>query len=82
MFLNAEEYEQRLEKYSDSTIRLIMEMNNLDEEIALKKLEITTDSELTEEQVVEKLLELKVSNTRNSPLSPYHMNEKEKGKNE
>ena len=70
MFLNAEEYEQRLEEYSDSTIRLIMEMNNLDEETALKKLEITTDSELTEEQVAEKLLELKASNTRNSPLSP------------
>lgn len=83
MRLRGEEYSKRLQQFSDDTIRLISDINNgNNREIAIKMSDITTDSELTEEQVVEKLLELKASNTRNSPLSPYRMNEKEERKNE
>ena len=58
MRLKGEAYSRRLESYSDSTIRLIMELNSMDKETALKESDITTDSELTEEQVVERLRKL------------------------
>ena len=60
MRLRGEEYSKRLQPYSDDTIRLISVINNgNNKEIAIKMSDITTDSELTEEQVVEKILELK-----------------------
>ncbi len=59
MYLNAEEYEQRLEAYTDSTIRLIIDINSTDIMLADKALKITTNSELNEEQVVEQLKKLK-----------------------
>ena len=60
MRLKGEEYSKRLQQFSDDTIRLISDINNgNNREIAIKMSDITTDSELTEEQVVENLLELK-----------------------
>lgn len=60
MRLRGEEYSKRLQQFSDDTIRLISDINNgNNREIAIKMSDITTDSELTEEQVVEKILELK-----------------------
>ena len=59
MYLNAEEYEQRLEAYTNSTLRLIMDINSTSKEAASEALKITTNSELTEEQVVEQLKKLK-----------------------
>ena len=59
MFLKAEEYEQRLEAYTDSTLQLIMDINSTSKELADKALKITTNSELNEEQVVEQLKKLK-----------------------
>ena len=59
MRLKGEEYSKRLEEYSDSTIKLISEMMCCTEDIYQSCRDITTDSELTEEQVAEKLLELK-----------------------
>ena len=59
MYLNAEEYERRLESYTDSTLRLIMDINTTtSKKTADKALKITTNSELTEEQVVAQLKEL------------------------
>ena len=58
MRLKGKDYEQRLREYSRSTIQLIMDINHTTKEAALKKLDITTDSELTEEQVVERLKKL------------------------
>lgn len=59
MRLKGEEYSKRLEEYSDETIRLIMDIDCISREVSMEVSRITTDSELTEEQVVEKLLELK-----------------------
>ena len=59
MRLKGEEYSKRLEEYSDETIRLIMDIDCIIREVSMEVSRITTDSELTEEQVVEKLLELK-----------------------
>ena len=61
MRLKGEEYSKRLQKFSDSAIKLISEMMCCTEDIYQSCRDITTDSELTEEQVVEKLLELKAS---------------------
>ena len=59
MRLRGEEYRKRLREYSDDTIRLIADINNGgSREAALKMSDITTDSELTEEQVVERLQRL------------------------
>ena len=63
MRLKEAEYAKRLAGYSRSTLELMSELNTYDRETALKKTDITTDSELTEEQVVEKLVELKRSIT-------------------
>lgn len=59
MKLNELEYRQRLRNYSKSTLQLIMDLNHTSKEAALQKLEITTDSELNEEEVAEKLKALK-----------------------
>ena len=61
MRLKGEEYSKRLQEFSDSTIKLISEMMCFSKDIYQKCRDITTDSELTEEQVVEKLQELKAS---------------------
>ena len=61
MRLQGEEYSKRLSGYSDDTIRLISQMHALDMEHLLAATAITTDSTLTEEQVVAKLLKLKAS---------------------
>ena len=58
MLLKGKEYEQRLEAFSESTIRLIMGINRMNKELAIEKMQITADSELTEEQVVERLQRL------------------------
>lgn len=61
MYLNAEEYEQRLEEFTDSTLQLIMDLNSTSKEKAKKAFEITTNSDLDESQIVEELTKLKNS---------------------
>ena len=57
MILNGEEYSKRLASFSNSTARLISEL--MKKRItAEKSLDITSNSELTEEQVVERLKKL------------------------
>lgn len=58
MRLSGEEYSKRLREYSDDTIRLIMKTHAFGREDLYASTDITTNSELTEEQVVEKLKEL------------------------
>ena len=58
MRLEKEAYRQRLREYSDSTIQLIIDADCTSVAISLKASEITTNSELTEEQVVAQLKEL------------------------
>ena len=58
MRLKGEAYSRRLKEYSDATIRLIMKVDCTSVAISLKASEITTNSELTEEQVVAQLKEL------------------------
>ena len=59
MRLSVKEYEQRLREYSYSTLVLMSEISKMPREVYDKGSMITTDSELTEEQVVEKLMALK-----------------------
>ena len=58
MRLNGEAYSKRLREYSDDTIRLIMQAHGLDKESVYAASEIASESDLTEEQVAEKLKEL------------------------
>ena len=58
MLLSGEEYSKRLREYSDDTIRLIMQTHALDKEHLIAATDITTNSELNEEQVAEELLVL------------------------
>ena len=58
MKLSGDAYSKRLREYSDDTIRLIAQTHGLDKEHLLAGITITTNSELSEEQVVEKLKEL------------------------
>ena len=58
MRLRGKAYDERLEKYSYTTINLISLANASTKEIALKASEITTDSTLSEEEVRTKLIEL------------------------
>ena len=58
MRLKGEAYSRRLEKFSDATLRLIMKVDCTSVATALKASKITTNSELTEEQVVAQLKEL------------------------
>ena len=59
MRLKGEEYSKRLAGYSDSTLQLMSDIKSLSKEKVLKAADITTNSELTEEQVVAELLKLK-----------------------
>ena len=61
MRLKGKEYDQRLQNYSKSTLQLIMDCNCTSKEVALKQSDITTNSELTEAEVVTQLKELLAS---------------------
>ena len=61
MRLEGESDSRRLREYTDSTIQLIIDTDGISKEVALKASDITTDSELTEEEVVRQLQELKKS---------------------
>ena len=61
MRLSGEEYSKRLRGFSRDTIRLISDLNASTKEKALKKIDITTDSTLTEEEIVQKLKEILAS---------------------
>ena len=59
MRLKGQDYEERLEVFSHSTLALISEIMALPKEIYEKGRDITTNSELNEEEVVEQLKALK-----------------------
>ena len=59
MELKGKAYDRRIQGYSKSTLQLIMDINHISKEAATEKLKITSNSELTEEQVVEQLKKLK-----------------------
>lgn len=59
MRLEGEAYSERLESFSDSTLELIADLMGYTMKIHIQMSDITTNSELSEEEVVEKLLELK-----------------------
>jgi len=61
MRVQGEEYSRRLRGYSDYTIQLIMDIYNINREAAYKANDITTNSELSEKEVVKQLEELKRS---------------------
>ena len=58
MRLKGEEYRKRLRAYSKSTLELISWGLTTNEETVIKMHDITTDSELNEEEVRTKLIEL------------------------
>ena len=58
MRLKGEAYSRRLEEYSTSTLRLISKVDTTSKKLAIQSTAITTNSELTEEQVVAQLKEL------------------------
>lgn len=58
MRLKGEEYRKRLSEYSKSTLELISWGLTTNEETVIKMHDITTDSELNEEEVRAKLIEL------------------------
>lgn len=58
MRLSGDAYSKKLESFSHFTSVLIAIVDGMSREIVYKGLDITTDSEMTEEQVIEKLLEL------------------------
>ena len=59
MRTNATELRQRLQAYSYSTLKIISDIMAMSKDKILIMIDITTDKGLTEEQVAEKLLELK-----------------------
>ena len=59
MILSGEAYSRRLEGFADSTMLLIMDLDMMGKEQAVRASKIAADSELTEEQVVAELLKLK-----------------------
>lgn len=59
MLLQGEAYSRRLEEFSDSTLQLILDVDSMSKENAIKSGKITANSELAEEQVVAELLKLK-----------------------
>lgn len=61
MRLRGEAYSERLEALSTPTLQLLSEVQSLSREAAYKASDITTNSELTEEEVVKQLQELKKS---------------------
>lgn len=58
MRLSGEAYRKRLREYSDGTIRLIARTHALDREDLYAATDITTNSELSEEEVVMALAKL------------------------
>ena len=64
MRLSGDAYSKRLESFSPFTLVLITAVDSMSRECVYKGLDITTDSNLTEEQVIEKLLELINSNPK------------------
>ena len=64
MRLVGEEYSERLRLFSSFTLVLISGIGAISREVSDKMLDITTNSELSEEQVIEKLLELKSIHSR------------------
>ena len=58
MRLSGEAYRKRLREYSDGTIRLIARTHALDRADYAKARDITTNSELSEEEVVMALAKL------------------------
>ena len=64
MRLSGDAYSKRLESFSHFTLVLIAMVDGMSREDAYKGSDITTDSELTEEQVIDKLLELINSNPK------------------
>ena len=67
MRLRGEKYSRRLREYTDSTMQLIMDIGGISKEAAVKRNEITTNSELNEEQVVEALKKLKAEHEARTP---------------
>ena len=61
MRLKGEAYSERLEALSTSTLQLLSEVQVISREAAYKASDITTNSELCEEEVVRQLQELKKS---------------------
>jgi len=59
MRLKGEAYSKRLEAFSTPTLQLLSDVRVISREAAYKASDITTNSELTEEQVVEQLKKLK-----------------------
>ena len=59
MITNEESFSLRLESFTSSTIQLILDLTSISREKARKTLDIVSDDELTEEQVIKKLNELK-----------------------
>ena len=55
MRLKGQAYSGRLESYSHSTLELIAELVTMSREVVYEVCDITTDSELSEEEVVERL---------------------------
>ena len=62
MLLRGAEYDKRLREFSPSTIKIISDIAKMPKEIYLQGQDIVSNSEYTEKQVVEKLLELKNNN--------------------
>ena len=71
MKLSGDAYSKRLESFSHFTLVLIAMVDSMSGEVVYKGHDITTDSELTEEQVIEKLLELINSNSKTSQPVSY-----------
>ena len=61
MRLKDEAYSERLESFATSTLRLLCDVQNISKKKAYQASDITTNSELTEEEVVRRLKELLVS---------------------
>ena len=61
MRLKNEAYSKRLEEFSTLTLQLFSDVRIISREAAYKASDITTNSELSEEEVVRQLKELKKS---------------------
>lgn len=67
MRLKGEAYSERLEAFSTPTLQLLSEVQSLSREATYKASDITTNSELNEEQVVEELKKLKAEHEARTP---------------
>lgn len=73
MRLSGDAYSKRLDSFSHFTLVLIAIVDSMSREVVYKGQDITTDSELMEEQVTEKLIELINSN----PKQPHSVSYKD-----